>query len=296
LKNYLILGVVTMSICACSQSIDLDVNIVPESFKILIPFEISRNGVVISTYWGKDKIENKLLWDNLSPTWVNDKVVSNLKSISKSKKIHYYGTTTDGADIRGPVYNCDSISVGRVTFVGVPFYKISGEMKGVFGDNMISKGVWEINLRKREMIFTSTVDSLKGDLNQAELFPAKFADDGIKIPVSFRNDKVDDVGLDFGYLGAILLPMSDFLEIEKGNANVVKSEHNFSTPNVKTMVEGIDALDTIKIKKNIFRTVIVTNKLVKAKLIGLDFFSQFEFVIFDYKNKLFYVSKKRRWE
>ena len=293
MKISLTLGMILLqTIYGCCQNIDLDINVKPTSFKMLISFETNNRGIIIDTYWGANKIKNELLWDNNSPTWANEKVTSDNKSILRSKNFFYSTTTADGRPIQGNIYSCDSISLGQVTFVNVPFYKISDQMKGVFGDNLISKGVWEIDFRERKMIFASSIDSMK-DLEQAELFSSNFTNDGIKISVSFRNNISEDVELDFGFNGGILLPISDFIQITKENNNRYKSDLQFSTPSSKQILENTQAMDTIRIQKNMFSTIIITNKLAKEKLIGLGFFEQFEFVIFDYKNKLFYVSKKK---
>jgi hypothetical protein len=209
-----------------------------------------------------------------------------------SKTFFYSTTTADGTPLHGNIYACDSISLGQVTFVNVPFYKIADQMEGAFGENLISKGVWEINFKKKEMIFASSTDSLQ-DLEQAELFSSNFTDNRIKISVSFRNNKTEDVALDFGFNGGILLPNSDFLQITKGCNNIYKKDLQFSTPTTKNILETTNAFDTIRIQKNMFKTFISTNKLAVEKSIGRGFFAYFEFVIFDYKNKLFYVSKRK---
>lgn len=293
MKIYLLLAIILLqNIYGCSQNAGTDINVMPKNFKIIIPFEINKRGIIINTYWGAGKIKNELLWDNNSPTWANEEVISNNKSISISKKYFYATTTANGTSIHGNIYNCDSISLDQVTFMNVPFYKIADKMKGVFGENLISKGVWEINFKKQEMIFTSSIDSLP-DFNKAELFPSSFTNDVITIPVSFRNNITENVELDFGFNDGIVLPNSDFLKISKGCDRIYKRELQLSTPGNKSLVETTNALDTIQIQGNMFETVITTDKLSQEKLIGRGFFETFEFVIFDYKNKLFYVSKNK---
>jgi hypothetical protein len=294
MRVWFTLGMMLQIMCGSCQNTGSDINVKPSNFKLIIPFQLHNQSIIIDTYWGADKIKNELLWDNNSPTWVNEKVIRNNKSISKSKNFFYSTTTADGTSIRGRVYSCDSISLGQVTFVNVPFYKISDQLTGVFGDNLISKGVWEINFRESKMIFASSPDSLEDFIKQAQLFPSNFTEDGIKILISFRNNTTEDVDLDFGFNGEILLPMPDFLQIAKGNDNITKRTLQLSTPGNKNSLESTLALDTIQIQKDTFIAIISTNKLATEKLIGCGFFEQFEFVILDYKNKLFYVSKEKR--
>ncbi len=102
------------------------------------------------------------------------------------------------------------------------------------------------------------------------------------------------MSLDFGFNRDILLPSADFDKIVKGNDKIYTDSLVFTTPASHNAVEAIQASDSIQIQKKYFITGISTNKLATERLIGLPFFEQFDFVIFDYGNKVFYVSKLRR--
>lgn len=294
MKVLLTLWIISLqTIYVSCQNTGANIIVKPATFKIAIPFKINNRGIIIDTYWGASKTRNELLWDNNSPTWANEKVIADNKSISVSKKFFYSTTTADGTPIHGRIYNSDSISLGTITFTNVPFYEINDELNGALGDNMISKGVWEINFRNKEITFASTVDSLKG-IDSAELFPAKFTDNGIKLAISFSNNINEDVDIDLGFDGFILLPDADFFKIATCNKCVYADSLRFSTPGSNRLVQSYHISDFITIGANKFATKIYNNKLVREKLIGLRFFETFDFVIFDYRNKLFYVSKKRQ--
>ena len=278
--------------CGRSQDAGLAIEIIPKSFKIVVPFEVNNKGIIFETFWGSDKAKYELLWDNNSPTWVNEKVIRESKSILKIKNISYSTTTANGESIHGDVYNCDSISLKQVTFKNVPFYEISDQMKGVFGENLISRGIWEINFKNKLMVFTSSIDSLE-DIKNAELLPSKFANNVITIIITFHNKVRKNVELDFGFNGGILLPTSDFSEVTKGNNKIYKRDLQFSSPGSANILETTNAYDTVLMHKMTLTTFISTNSRVKDKLIGRAFFEKFDFVIFDYKNRLFYISKKK---
>ena len=278
--------------CGRSQDAGLAIEIIPKSFKIVVPFEVNNKGIIFETFWGSDKAKYELLWDNNSPTWVNEKVIRESKSILKIKNISYSTTTANGESIHGDVYNCDSISLKQVTFKNVPFYEISDQMKGVFGENLISRGIWEINFKNKLMVFTSSIDSLE-DIKNAELLPSKFANNVITIIITFHNKVRKNVELDFGFNGGILLPTSDFSEVTKGNNRIYKRDLQFSSPGSANILETTNAYDTVLMHKMTLTTFISTNSRVKDKLIGRAFFEKFDFVIFDYKNRLFYISKKK---
>jgi hypothetical protein len=292
-KKCLAFAVLLQTICGCAQNTGSPVRVKPHIFITKIPLKINDRGIMINTWWGTNKTPVELLWDNNSPTWVNEKVISNVKDITKSKKFLYSTTTADGSYIRGNIYTCDSIGIGGITFTNVSFYKIPDPLSGAIGNNIISNGVWEINFKNKEILFASCVDSLT-DKQWAEAFASTFSREGIKIPVSFRNNITEEMDLDFGFNYDILLPNSDFDKITRGNNKAYKDSLGFSTPGSHHAVEVRHALDSIGIQKNYFFTNIATNKLARERLIGLPFFEHFDFVIFDYKNKLFYVSKERR--
>jgi len=274
-----------------SQDTNATSHLIPKNFKTIMPLEINERGIVIPTYWGQNKIRVDLLWDNNSPTWANEGIIRDVTPVSKSKNYFYSTTTADGSGIKGNIYECNKISLGDITFLNIPFYEIDDPMQGAFGDNMISKGIWEINFKAKKIIFTSNMDSLE-DLDQAQLLPANFANDVIKIPVHFRNNITENIDVDFGFDDFILLPEPDFIKIIKGNDKTYKRAMQFSTPAKTDTLINTYAFDTISIQDNKFKTVFCSNEKASEKLIGLRFFEQFDFVIFDYPNKLFYISKK----
>jgi hypothetical protein len=292
-----------LSICggsSCNKYIADNVTVKPKTFKIQIPLAEDENGFIINTAWGKNKIAHLLNWDNHSPTWGTDNIIPDNSSVIKSNDYGYRTLTADGTSIHGDVYKCDEVTFGSVSFENVFFYNIAGQTKkdkpaktdGVFGENLISKGIWEFDFKNLEMIFVSSIDSLKG-LNQAIQLPSIFKDNNIELQVNFRNRITKRVEIDFGYNGDILLPEKEFEKITKGNYKTYEDSLNFSTPVHSQRTKQKVALDSISINNNIFQTSFSTNPLVNDALIGRRFFRQFEFVIFDYVNKSVYVSKNR---
>jgi hypothetical protein len=292
-----------LSICggsSCNRYIGENVAVKPKTFKVLIPLAEDGNGFIVNTAWGDTKAAHLLNWDNHSPTWGNDSIILNNPSVTKSNKYGYRTLTADGTSIQGDVYKCNEITFGKVSFENVLFYDIAGQAKGdktaktdgVFGENLISNGIWEFDFKNLELIFVSSMDSLKG-VNQAMLLPSIFTDNNIELQVNFRNRITKRVEIDLGYNGDILLPEKEFEKITKGNYKTYEDSLNFSTPIHSQRTKQKVALDSISINKNIFETSFSTNPLVNDALIGRRFFRQFEFVIFDYINKAVYVSKKR---
>lgn len=283
----------------CAQNVGSDIDIFPKHFKIQIPFEVKGGGINITTYWGKDKIKHTLLLDNHSPTWANDKVLKNNASISKSNDFLYRTTTADGTSIQGRVYISDSVLLGDVTFKNVPFYIISNKgtnrnnfIDGVFGENMMSKGIWKIDFKNRILIFASSIDSLTG-IDSAKILPANFSDKGIEIKATFSNQDLKVIQLDLGYNLSILIPPKEFAQIVKGNKKIYSATHQFTTPGNSQSTKTTHAIDSIRIAEDYYKATISSNDLARESLLGYAFLLQFEFIIIDYINKSLYVSKAR---
>ncbi len=282
-----------ISTTANTQTAGLKAELVNKQFKIRIPFDISPKGIMVSSIWGAKQIKLELLWDNNSPTWLNNILVSNDPSFTRARNTFYSTTTADGTPINGNVYNCDSARIGNLAFKNVSLYEIPNSMDGVIGENMITTGVWEINFLNKIITFSSDIDSLD-DRKEANLVKTHFKDGRIKMKVLLRKRMLKDIEIDFGQNGGILLPISAFFSLAFDSSKTYKKDLLFTTPSGKNIVQSIISRDTIFIGNNPHITIISTNELVKEKLLGLGFFTKFEFVIFDYKKKQFYVSKRVR--
>jgi hypothetical protein len=277
----------------CAPEKTTSIYVTPKNFHIQLPFEIGREGIFIDTYWGKEKIKHRLLWDNHSPTWAGDKTIRNNISVFKSTDLTYRTTTADGSSIEGDVYICDSIAIGPVTFGNVALYEIKNKrIDGVLGDNIISKGVWKFDFDKSEITFASGIDSIT-DIQYATKLPATFTENAVLIKVAFRNDVEKNLELDFGFNGAILLPSDTFKKVAKGNMKFYKDTRGFSTPANSNITEHSHAFDSVFISDSSFVTFLTTNKLNKESLIGLAFFRNFHTVVLDYINKAIYIKRKR---
>ena len=261
-----------------TQNIGTNITVVPGHFKIKIPYEVDKVGIILNTFWGSGKIKHKLYFDNNSPTWANDHVIQNNKSVSKSKNISYKSTVADGTFIKGEVYICDSISIGEVTFKNFGFYKISNEPyagkyeagEGALGENLLSTGIWKIDFKNKMITFASSLDSI-GEMQNALLLPSKFTDKAIKIEVSFLHRTTKIFQLDLGFNGMMIMPLDEFNSLELGNKLIFTDFLRFSTPSSFEDIENTTALDTIKINRKDYWTSLSTNKMAKEPLIGRGF-------------------------
>ena len=281
---------------ACMHTKAPLVDVYPKHFNMQIPFRLFAKGILIDTYWGTDRASYELYLDNHSPTWTNEHVINYNPSITKSKDFLYSTTTADGKEISGDVYVCDNVQLGSVSFKNVSFYNISnpssaGKADGVIGENIMSRGVWKIDFKNQQLHFASSADSIEG-LDETDLLPANFTDNGIEIMVSFRNSVTEKLELDLGYNGWIIIP-AEMAKPIFVNKKIYTDSMRFSTPGSTAIIKNSVVADSIQIGRLYFNTPVTTNEKVREKLIGLRFFGDFNFIIIDYLNKAVYLSKKR---
>ena len=88
------------------------------------------------------------------------------------------------------------------------------------------------------------------------------------------------------------MPIKQFKEIDTGGRAFPDMQNPLSTSagSIKGNIYRLPG--EIKIGDASFHTAIVSNESIEETLLGLGFFSQFQFIILDYKNKSVYISKK----
>lgn len=268
----------------------------PRHFKVEVPFMLDKRGIIVNTWWGEQRVHHVLCLDNLSPSWIDTSVSNHDRSLIKSSNREFKTHTADGTKVSGDVEYCDSLFFEGVKFTEVPFYVMPNDFghlnsdDGVLGGDLMSKGIWGIDFRRRILIFTSDLDSLP-QIRNTENLPAVFSKDYIKINVELGKGMVKTVAVDLGYRGDILLPMKDFMDIRTSNKRF-STTSNFMTPASESVVDGIFFLDTVKVNNNWFRVRVSSNEKVKERLIGAEFFDRFDFVVFDFKKRKIYTAKK----
>lgn len=302
MKNYFFLLVLVCGSFNCSKNLPPNVVVQPANFKIQLPARFNEYGILINTYWGKNSVEHLLYWDNHSPCWADFNVIKDSVALKKSQTYDYRTTTAEGASIQGDVYMCNKISLGTVVFYDIPFYNIAqqktrqwnNKIPGVFGVELINKGIWKIDFKNESITFTSSIDSLK-DLAATRLLPSGFKDGIIELEVTFQKNIEKTLEVDMGYNGGILIPLQLFHAVSLDNKRTLTDTVLFSTPGGSENVLNHLALDSVEIGKNFYPVFVASNQSDKEMLIGAGFFKQFEFVIFDYINGAVYVSDKKRY-
>lgn len=280
----------------CSNRKISVIDISPKHFKVQMPFMLAGRGIIINTYWGSEKKHHVLCLDNNSPSWIKSSLIQYDQSFIKSSNLGFKTTTADGSPIQGDVGICDSLSFENILFRNIPFYVMPDNSKdnknddGVFGIDVMSKGIWKIDFKNSELTFASSIDSFT-EINQADVFSATFDQQSITVNVDFGNSNIKKMTIDLGYNGYMIMPLKEFTEINSSN-KISFSLNRFNTPASENIVKNISISDTVNINHEWFFTFVSSNIMVKNRLIGLEFFKKFEYVIFDFVNKRMYLPKK----
>ncbi|HXB42797.1 MAG TPA: hypothetical protein VNV85_02020 [Puia sp.] len=294
--NKIIVAASFSIILGCGRKTNSYIIISPKNFKVQVPFILDARGIIINTYWGKEKIHHVLCLDNYSSSWLKSSVADLSKLLGKSQNLKFKTYTAVGTPVKGEVGVCDSFTFENITFKKALFYIMPSELKdnknddGVFGGDLMSTGIWKIDFKNRQLIFTSSIDSLKESKN-CEVSFAAFGQEYIKINVSFGNNIAKTMAIDLGYNGEMILPLNDFNDITRTKKTSSRFTI-FKTPASQNIVNSLSFFDTVMINHNWFHAMVSSNEKVKERLIGLQFLEKFDFVILDFINKKMYLPKK----
>ncbi|MES2893204.1 MAG: hypothetical protein V4725_14360 [Bacteroidota bacterium] len=286
----------TAVIFGCSSESVSPPAIVPRHFKVEVPFLLTSRGIIINTYWGAKRTHHVLCLDNYSPSWIREGAIQYDNSFVRLKKQTFKTTTADGTPVAGEVGLCDSLRFEDLTFLNAPFYVMPAQADGkenddgVVGSELMAQGIWKIDFRSSVLTFTSTIDSLPG-MNATEVFPASFTEGSIELGVKFSNDVEQSIGIDLGFNGDFLLPADAFKNVS-GQRKSFTETKKFSTPASWNIVNVTTTLDTVQIGHNWYFAFVSTSDTVKERLLGLQFFRRFDYVIFDFINERVYLPKK----
>ena len=171
--------------------------------------------------------------------------------------------------------------------------KVSYQYDGIFGKNLMKKGIWKIDFERNLLIMTSSIDSIQEVKNALKL-PVTFSgSDKIKMEVAFKNNVKSTLELDLGYNGGVAIKKKTFDKIDLDHTAKVKEGTTTSVAGTQKVT--FYSLDNEQVKagnKN-FTIGIRFNNAHTLNLLGLQFFAQFKFVIFDYLNQAVYVSNEK---
>lgn len=310
-KNYLLVAIFAISgsaaFCQEPAQVVLETSkinneiIEPAKFKTVLPFELTKEGIlIVTTYWGKEHKPIPLQFDNGAPTTVDSLTKTTLTNIQETNthdkdRMMPTGQKITNHFLVAPNVQFGGINVQNVAFLETPY--IGHSPTGLLGRNIQKKGIWKIDFLHKSITFTNNIDSI-GSLDQAKSLPVKFDYfDKITVKVKMEDATSEVMDVDFGYNGAVILPLDKFTKLAKAK----KNSYVRKATGTATTLAGVRSTNYYVIDHGILSFKddtyldfeIASSDIERNNLLGLGFFSQFEFVIIDYINKAIYLSKKK---
>jgi hypothetical protein len=273
-------------------------NLTQNFFKTIIPFEFKdKKSIILPVYFAKENITRHLKFDNHAPTLLQLLQVNSNNNFKYVGKSFIKKSTPEGGKIDDVAYLTDSVQVGGINFNHVLLTAAPNvNFDGLFGINTMCLGIWKIDFEKQQLTFASSIDSI-ANLQETNTIPANFDKwHKITLPVTFQNNKIEKIDVDLGYNRGVIVSQALFNEIDADNKAIVEpSEITSAAGTSKITLHRLDKM-IIKIGENTYTTSLRTNEKItkRTKLIGLEFFTQFKFVVIDFINKVIYLSKEKR--
>lgn len=306
MKKHFLLGVscITLGSVSQGQQTVLETNkrnnelIEPAGFKTVFPFSFTEGSqITVTTYWGKEHKPIKLIFDNAAPTSVDAVTKSNLADVQETGESDKDRLMPTGQKITthflvAPNVRFGDINVRNVAFLTTPYVRKTAS--GLLGRNILKKGVWKIDFENKMITFANSTDSI-GPVDKMDKLPVKFDYfDRITVKMTMEKKMTDVFEVDFGYNGAVTLPFKQFSKLAK-DGYVRKASGTATTAagavetNYYLLEHGI-----LTFKDETYLDFTITSSdVIKDKLLGLGFFSQFKYVIIDYVNKALYLSREK---
>lgn len=294
MSTRLLISLVITWLFGCRSDPYSSINIAPGHFKMSTPFLIGTHGILINTNWGADKKHHVLFIDNFSPSWIKKSVLQADGRLLHNSAYNFKTSTGSGKLLEGNVGLCDSLLFGAVAFNKAPFYIIDSEpddqtYDGAFGSELMSKGIWKIDFKNNVLTFVSSIDSLPESAG-CEPIVAVVDNNRIVINVKSARGLTQPMFVDLGFNGDLLVSEDDSMYLSSRN-KFSSEQMMLSTPSDTKIVSRLSAIDTVQISNHWFVTMLSTRKSSKDRLIGLQFFKRFQFIIIDFKNKKLLVPK-----
>lgn len=306
MKKYpVLILIITLSSCTLTKVATLVTKekVEPIAFKTSIPIRIGKF-IELSTYWGENKYKKILIFDTGASYTTADSSITTDKNIATLiGKAPFAARTPDGKKTYVEFYSTETISIGDVSFNPVVFissslsnfsnaFNKSAETPvGLFGINLLSKGIWKINFKDSTLTFTSSIDSIGNITELTEVPIHKNLNSSFSLDATFKNSISRKLTIDFGFNGMILLPKDVFENIDTENQAVSRDTLTTTLASIsKTTIKKLEG-ENVTISNKIYSSQIVTNDIVNFSLIGLRFFTQFDYVILDFPKSKLYLPK-----
>jgi predicted aspartyl protease len=274
--------------------------VTPTTFKTQIPFELVDNQrIILSVPFTKENLVRRLSLDNHAPTSIPTSAIANNASFIKVGTL-LKGKTVDGQKIDNIKYLTDGVKLGNTTINHVMLTGVIDRTNrsmfsddGTLGDNVMILGAWKIDFEHKTITFANSIDSLD-NVKEAQKLAAKFTRaDNFIVDVTFNNNLKVPVEIDLGANGTIVLKKEAFDKMDVSHKAVVSESEIISMAGAQTLKKYTLNDVPLKIGGQDYKMAVRSFDKLTTSLLGMSFFSQFKFIIFDYPNKTFYLSNEK---
>jgi hypothetical protein len=178
----------------------------PTAFKVQIPFIHPKGDrLFIPVFFEKENITRTLLFDSHAPMCLSDSILTKNPAYTKVGKYYKSKPTPDGQKIPNVFFKTDNIMLGNIRFNKVLISQIPDRTdtvnfryKGIFGTNLMRKGVWKIDFERNQFTFASSIDSLENVADAQKLAVTFEGLSKIKADLLFENNVKIGMELDLG--------------------------------------------------------------------------------------------------
>lgn len=279
---------------------DLD-KVETTAFHTVIPFDYGDNkSIILNVKLGEDTTNYYFKLDNHAPTSIDAAYIDSINfkflgALKLNKK------TPTGDKFSQKYYTLNMLHIGtikieKVVFLALPSQKaLNKQYVGLLGSNVLPKGALLIDFENKNVQFANSIDSfgIKNDKTQVS---AKFTfSDNIKFnDININNQRIK-LELDLGYNAGIMLDKNNFDKVDvKKNATIRTGTSTTVSGITKSIYKVLDSANVNISGKTVLIRVVNSDVIKNSNLIGLGFFSRFKYIIIDFPNKKFYVSKELR--
>lgn len=274
----------------------------PSSFNTIIPFEIDDSkSIVLNAKLGNDSMNYYFKLDTHAPTSIDESFINaaNFKFLGALKLINK--KTPTGDNFEQKYYKLNYLQIGSIKimnslFLALPSQKsLNNKYIGLLGNDILAKGVVFIDFENNLLHFSNSIDSFGIKNDKIQINGVFHKSDKITFDEILINNREIKLELDLGYNGSIILDKENFNKVDVNKTAEIRTGHSKTVSSIKKGIyKVLDSAD-VNISGKIIPTNVVNVDIIKkTNFIGLGFFSRFKYVIIDYPNKKFYVSKELR--
>ncbi len=267
-----------------------------KNFVQAIPFEWRKDLIIVKAFINKDTVPREFIFDTGAfNSKVEGNLANNLNLPVVTKKTN---STAQGISQEIEVVLMNSIQLGEIKFynigAGKVYYNPTSASpciakNGIIGANLIKLAHWKIDYQNQLLYFSDKPFEIK-DKGYTIPFKRPVLSGTPKISLEVEGEKIENILLDLGFNGGLVLPISLANHFESDDTQIILDH---STSGIYGT--NVDSIIVKKLKINIggfTKYLPVEFSALNKALLGNEFLKHFN-VSIDYTKKKIYLKKYR---